>query len=121
MTVDSRRLLLRVMTEVETADAAGAEVRMVLAALTTAATTVTSEPSERYWKIPAYWELTFWIDPSIPVHDAFDRLVDVAEAGWTVSAPGMDVDRWAVWNAGGGTVLFTSRVRWASLEVVRVA
>lgn len=72
---------------------------------------------ERYWKTPAYWEITFHLRPLGSAPAVYERLLDLAEGGWTRGeADEADGDRRAVWNAAPGVELLTPRIRWAELQ-----
>lgn len=110
-------LLLRLMAEVDSAAEAEAELRRVAPRIEAHAA-VTQHAIERYWKIPAYWEITLHLRPLGPAPDVYERLLGLAEGGWTHGEPDEDGGgRWAVWNAAPGAVLLTPRIRWAELQL----
>jgi hypothetical protein len=77
---------------------------------------------EPYWKDPAFWDVTLYLRSAEPARTLFERLLALAERGWTVGeAEDADEDRWAVWNPAPGVELLTPRVRWAELQVWRPA
>ena len=109
------KLLLRVF--VETGDTAQAEDLLeneIVPSLARHAR-IADHTIERYWKIPDWFELTLHLQPLGDPQEAYERVVGLADAGWTScdDAPGGDT----VWNPSPGSTFVTPQVRWAHLQV----
>lgn len=68
----------------------------------------------RYWKVPAYFEVYFRM---IVEPEAVARFGDILEAfgtGWL--SRGSPDEPWAVWNHGPLATFFSPDVRWANVE-----
>ena len=110
-------LLLRLMAEVGGAGEAEEELRLIVPRIEGYAA-IEKHTIERYWKIPAYWEITLHLRPLGSAQGVYERLLGLAEGGWTRGAADeADGDRWAVWNAAPGVELLTPRIRWAELQL----
>lgn len=74
-----------------------------------------SDPPQRYWKIPEYWEVFVEFRPEKPVPLAFDDVLSELGSGWEVHRLA-DGGSWAVWNAGPQSTFVIPAIRWANLE-----
>lgn len=114
-------LIVRVMVEVETAAEAEEEMRTV-ASLVDAHGAVVGHRIKQYWKIPEFWDVAVDLHPPDPPSAAFDAVLALAPAGWTVGEPNDGVGRdeqhlWAVWDAAPGVTFLTPRVRWSEVSL----
>lgn len=109
------RLLLRVFLHVEDEARARDVLQTVIEPTLAPHAGMRDVTIEQYWKIPEWFEITLELDPTYEAHAVYDRLVALAEAGWTRSddAPGRD----AVWNPANSAVFLAPEVRWAHLQL----
>ncbi len=70
---------------------------------------------EQYWKIPEWFEITSELEPLYDPRAVYDRLLALAEAGWTRSDDPSSRD--AVWNPTTGAIFLAPEVRWAHLQL----
>jgi hypothetical protein len=102
---------------VETEDAAKAEVLLESEIVPTLAqhARIGGREIQRYWKIPEWFELTLRLQPLGDAREAYERVVGLAEAGWTScdDAPGGDT----VWNPTPESTFLAPEVRWAHLQL----
>jgi hypothetical protein len=113
-------ILLRLFVEVGGEAEAEAEKREVVSRLEREGT-VTVHRFERYWKIAENWEISLYLHPAGPALDVYERLVAMAEAGWTIGEltdGEVEQERWSVWNAAPGVEFLTPRLVWAHVELL---
>lgn len=113
-------ILLKMFVEVASDAEAEAERRIVASRLEGDAA-VTTFRVRQYWKIPENWEISLDLHPTGPALALYERLIGMAEAGWTlgeVPKDEEDPERWAVWNQAPGVEFLTPRVVWAEVQLL---
>lgn len=115
MGTDALRLLLRVFLEVEDEARARDVLRSVIEPTLAPHAGLRDVTIERYWKMPEWFEITADLDPLYDPMAVYDRLLALAEAGWTRSDDRSSRD--AVWNPVSGALLLAPEVRWAHLQL----
>ena len=109
------RLLLRVFLQAEDEARARDVLRGVIEPTLAPHAGMRDVAVEQYWKIPEWFEITLELDPLYDPQAVYDRLLALAEAGWTRSDDPSSRD--AVWNPVGGTLFLAPEVRWAHLQL----
>jgi hypothetical protein len=70
---------------------------------------------KRYWKVPEWFEISFFLQPSTAPDSAFDGILCSLGQGWERHDISGE-EQWAIWNPKDGSSFFSSYVRWANVE-----
>lgn len=74
----------------------------------------TTQPPERYWKIPEWYEHSLRLAPATEA--GFDAVLALSAAGWDPVV--RDTECSAVWNASPGIAFLLPEVTWAELLLI---
>ena len=110
-----RILILRIFFAVSTEEAA-AQMMARLVQMVEPHASVTRTTTERYWKIPEYFEVTIYIAPTSDPATLFDKLLRLIGAGWIRT--GDDSEWGAVWTKEMSSEARLANMQWASLDVI---
>ncbi|WZO99895.1 Imm31 family immunity protein [Isosphaeraceae bacterium EP7] len=76
---------------------------------------VQTQPVERYWKIPEYYEVSIDLRPDDETIVAVECMLAELATGWDRHGSGSDL--WAIWTPSEEGLCFAPLVRWMSLDV----
>jgi hypothetical protein len=110
----SSRITLRLIAELPD-EAAALRFENTVQARIAVFGSIKQSETKRYWKIPEWFEVNFYLHPSTVPESAYDGILASLGEGWERHDISKD-EQWAVWNPNDGSRFFSSFVRWAFVE-----
>src|SRR5688500_11512919 len=107
----SSRITVKLMAELSD-EATAVRFENTIQARIAAFGSVRQSETKRYWKIPEWFEIFFYLQPGTDHELAFDDILSSLGEGWERHDVSSE-EQWAVWNSKEGSTFCTSHVRWA--------